>query len=185
MFCECTCIKDKEETMIVTKQDLQEYLQADYVAQYGNEKSTFLRSMNPVYRMKRLLRIYEYRLNNAHKSVFHRVAALIAKIRYKRVSRTLCSEISPNVFGKGLQIWHGTRIIVNGHAKVGKNCSISSGVVIGQAHDQCPTIGNHVQLNINATVIGGIDIADGTVVGANALVVKDIPQPYTVWGGAG
>jgi len=58
--------------MIVTKQDLQEYLQADYVAQYGNEKSTFLRSMNPVYRMKRLLRIYEYRLNNAHKSVFHR-----------------------------------------------------------------------------------------------------------------
>ncbi|WP_160268255.1 serine acetyltransferase, partial [Bifidobacterium biavatii] len=124
--------------------------------------------------MKRLLRIYEYRLNNAHKSVFHRIASFVAKIRYRRVSRSLCSEISPNVFGKGLQIWHGTRIIVNGHATVGENCSISSGVIIGQAHNKFPSIGDNVQLNINTTVLGGITISNNTVIGANALVVKDI-----------
>lgn len=169
--------------MIITKKDLKDCLRADYVAQYGTDKCTFLMRRNAVYRMKRLLRIYEYRLNNAQKSPFHKIAAIVAKIRFKQISQKLCSEISPNVFGKGLQIWHGTRIIVNGHAKVGENCSISSGCVIGQAHDQYPVIGDNVQLSINATVIGGVVISDNTIIGANALVVKDIPHPYTVWGG--
>ena len=49
--------------------------------------------------------------------------------------RVFNSEIPINTFGKGLKIWHAERIIVNSDARVGEWCSLSSGVVIAQAHD--------------------------------------------------
>ena len=60
---------------------------------------------------------------------------------------------------------------------------LSSGVVIAQAHDQCPIIGNHVELMIDSKVLGDINVADHTRVGANALVLKDISEPNTTWAG--
>jgi serine O-acetyltransferase len=87
------------------------------------------------------------------------------------------------VFGKGLIIWHPERIIVNSNSVVGNNCSISSGVVIAQAHDRCPRIGDNVEIMINGTVLGGISVASNTRIGANALVIKDILETNTTWAG--
>lgn len=97
--------------------------------------------------------------------------------------RVFNSEIPINTFGKGLKIWHAERIIVNDNAQIGEWCSISSGVVIGQAHNKCPTIGNCVELMIDSKVLGGISIADYCRIGANALVLKPIEETNTTWAG--
>lgn len=87
------------------------------------------------------------------------------------------------MFGKGLVIWHPERIIINANAKVGDYCSVSSGVVIAHAHNECPRIGNHVQLMIDSKVLGGVYVADYTRIGACALVLKSIKEPDTTWAG--
>ena len=71
------------------------------------------------------------------------------------MSVVFCSEIPINVFGKGLLIWHPGRIIVNPESTVGDYCSLSSGVVIAQAHGRCPVVGHHVEFMIDSKVLGG------------------------------
>lgn len=52
------------------------------------------------------------------------------------------------------------------------------GAVIGGKHSysgrQAPTIGNNVIIRANATIIGGISIGDNSIIGAGAVVVKDV-----------
>lgn len=75
------------------------------------------------------------------------------------------------------------RIIVNCASKVGDYCSITSGVVIAQAHNQCPTIGDYVEMTIDSKILGGITVADHVRIGAGALVIKNILEPNTTWEG--
>ena len=46
-----------------------------------------------------------------------------------------------------------------------------------------PTIGDRVFIGSGARIIGNIHIADDCVIGANAVVVHDIDEPNTIWGG--
>lgn len=167
--------------MIDSKTVLHEYLTADRLVQ-PKPKNLIKRVFGArVVRLKTHLRKAEYYHNT--KGVFHHVAYYYHLLRLKALSSSFCSEIPINVFGKGLVIWHPERIIVNPQAEVGDYCSLSSGVVVAQAHNQCPVIGDHVELMIDSKVLGGIKIADHTHIGANALVLKDIPEPNTTWVG--
>lgn len=56
-------------------------------------------------------------------------------------------------------------------------------MVIAQAHDEYPVIGNHVELMIDSKALGGVSVADHVRIGANALVIKSIDEPDTTWGG--
>lgn len=172
--------------MIRTKEDLKEYLIADCKAQYS-EQSWLERRRNKVFRMKVLLRKSEYHLNNKKHSLYHKLMYRWYWHRCSRIQMLFCSEINPNVFGKGLIIWHPERIITNVDARVGDYCSISSGVVIAQAHNRSPQIGNSVEFMIDSKALGGITIADHVRIGANTantMVIKDIMEPNTTWGGS-
>lgn len=46
-----------------------------------------------------------------------------------------------------------------------------------------PIVGNNVFIGTGAKLIGGITVADGVSIAANAVVVKDILEPNTTWGG--
>ncbi|HEX2950568.1 MAG TPA: serine acetyltransferase [Armatimonadota bacterium] len=82
--------------------------------------------------------------------------------------------------GRGLYIGHFGGIFVAHGAVIGENCNLSQGVTIGYAGrgDQwgCPNIGNRVYIAAGAKVIGRISIGDDAVIGANAVVTKDIPN---------
>lgn len=168
--------------MIGSKDDLFEYLAADRWIQpiERNPLKRLFSLSSRVVSLKTHLRKAEYHYNVGRA---HRLAYYYHLLRLKKISARFCSEIPINVFGKGLVIWHPERIIVNPQSKVGDYCSLSSGVVIAQAHDQCPVIGDHVELMIDSKVLGGINVADHTRVGANALVLKDISEPNTTWAG--
>ena len=87
--------------------------------------------------------------------------------------------------GPGLHIAHPGCIFVNAHAVIGRDCTISQGVTIGGKPGPdggAPVIGDRVYIGPGAKVIGRITVGDGAVIGANAVVVRDVP-PDTVVGG--
>lgn len=171
--------------MIKTKQDLAEYIREDRRMQpFASSLIARLFSTNSaVVRWKTALRKCEYHHNASGLKLFHKAAYRVYRYRLERYNRRFCSELKINVFGKGLIIWHPERIIINPNARVGDYCSLSSGVVIAQAHDEYPVVGNHVEFMIDSKALGGITIADDTRIGANALVLKTIETPNTTWAG--
>lgn len=87
-----------------------------------------------------------------------------------------------NDIGSGLFIQHGFSTVISAKS-IGKNCWINQQVTIGNNGRNCnPTIGNNVCIRAGAKVIGGIKIGDNVIVGANAVVVKNVPPNCVVVG---
>ena len=87
--------------------------------------------------------------------------------------------------GPGLYINNFMGLVINPRVKIGKNCSIGHGVIIGTAGDgtpNAPRIGDNVFIGSRAIIIGGITIGDNVRIGANAVVNKDIPSDVTAVG---
>lgn len=88
--------------------------------------------------------------------------------------------------GDGLYIGHFGQIIINANAVIGDNCNISQGCTIGVSgageHRGVPKIGDNVYIGANATVVGKIEIASGTVIGANSLVHRTVEKKCTMLG---
>ncbi|WP_305848820.1 serine O-acetyltransferase [Microcystis aeruginosa] len=83
--------------------------------------------------------------------------------------------------GKGLFIQHGFSTIVM--ADLGDNCWINQQVTIGYKDKSGrPKIGNNVRITAGAKVLGNITIGDNVTVGANSVVVKDVPANCVVVG---
>lgn len=80
--------------------------------------------------------------------------------------------------GRGLVIDHFGGIVVSGHARLGENCRLRQGVSIGLRHVddvQAPVLGNDVDIGAGAKLMGPITIGDGVRIGANAVVISDVP----------
>lgn len=163
--------------MIMSKEDLREYLERD-------KKSLGRKSDKPahsdvIWKFEILLRKYEYYYNK--KSPLRYVYGEL----FRRVSVKLGFSIPINVFDKGLAIVHYGTIVVSDGAIIGENCRIHEGVCIGATNGEtkAATIGNNVFLATGAKVIGQVSIADNVAIAANAVIVKDILEPSTTWGG--
>lgn len=73
------------------------------------------------------------------------------------------------------RFWHYGSVIVNGHAKIGKNCQFHGNNCVGNKgvlDEAAPRLGDNVEIGVGAKIIGDIYIADGVKIGANAVVVK-------------
>jgi serine O-acetyltransferase len=84
--------------------------------------------------------------------------------------------------GPGLFIQHGFATIVNA-SRVGANCWINQQVTIGfKDRTGNPVIGDDVVVSAGAKVIGPVTVGDGSTIGANAVVVRDVPPGTTAVG---
>lgn len=82
------------------------------------------------------------------------------------------------VVGRNFVIDHFGGIVVNGLASFGHDCRIRTGVVIGVARVgelTVPRIGNSVDIGVGAKLLGPITIGDNVMIGANAVVIADVP----------
>jgi serine O-acetyltransferase len=96
-------------------------------------------------------------------------------------------EIHPGAtLGKGVFIDHGMGVVIGETAEVGDGCTIYHGVTLGgtslQRTKRHPTLGRDVVVGSGAAVLGAITIGDGSRIGANSVVVKDVPPNSTVVG---
>lgn len=83
------------------------------------------------------------------------------------------------VIGPGLFINRFGGVMVNGDAVIGANCNITHGAMLGQSNRGAkagsPIVGDRVFLAAGSKVVGRVVIGDDAVVGANAVVTKDVP----------
>ena len=87
--------------------------------------------------------------------------------------------IAPGVLGKGVRLYHRGGIIINSQSSIGGGCLFHGDNCIGNngVDNQCPILGKNVELGVGAKVIGGVTLADGIRVGANAVVTKSFTEP--------
>ena len=85
-------------------------------------------------------------------------------------------------FGPGLIIVHPVGVVVNSAVRGGKRVAIESGVVIGDAKGRSPVIGDDVFVGSGAKILGGVHIGSGARIGANAVVLHDVPAHTTAVG---
>jgi serine O-acetyltransferase len=86
--------------------------------------------------------------------------------------------------GKGFQVMHPHGVVVGATAAIGENCQLTSGVVIGQRYSDGnrPVIGNYFVGGTGAKILGKIIIGDFVQVGANSVVLNDLPSHVTAVG---
>ena len=81
--------------------------------------------------------------------------------------------------GRNFIIDHFGGIIISGYAKFGDNCRIRNGVVIGLRRVEekiAPVIGDSVDIGAGAKLLGPIRIGNNVLIGANAVVLCDVPD---------
>jgi serine O-acetyltransferase len=96
-------------------------------------------------------------------------------------------EIHPGaIIGTGFFIDHGMGVVIGETAEVGRNVTIYHGVTLGGVSNQKgkrhPTIQDGVVIGAGAKVLGAITVGECSRIGANAVVVKDVPPNSVVVG---
>lgn len=85
-------------------------------------------------------------------------------------------------YGGGLYVAHPVGTVI-GAKTMGENCTIISSVTIGMRNEWAfPVIGSNVFIGAGARVLGGIQVEDNVIIGANAVVIDDVPAGATVVG---
>ena len=108
------------------------------------------------------------------------------RLRKNYYGRKMNIEASTSNIGKGLLLYHSGGIIINGSAIIGENCHLHGMNCIGNAGEKskgCPKIGNNVTIGVGACIIGEIEIADGIIIGAGAVVNKSFYEPNIILAG--
>jgi serine O-acetyltransferase len=114
--------------------------------------------------------------------------ARLAARAFAELTRILTGvEIHPGaVLGTGLFIDHATGVVIGETAEVGDDVTIYQGVTLGGTSSdrgkRHPTIGDRVIIGAGAKILGPIKIGDDSRIGANAVVVKEVPSSAVVVG---
>jgi serine O-acetyltransferase len=127
--------------------------------------------------------------------ISHRLAHIFYKKKMYFTARLLSQitrfttgiEIHPGAqIGKGLFIDHGMGVVIGETAEIGDNVTIYHGATLGGTGKDIgkrhPTVGNNVMIGSGAKLLGPINIGNNVKVGANTVVLIDVPDNSTCVG---
>jgi serine O-acetyltransferase len=133
-----------------------------------------------------------------HALISHRLAHMlfeagvpVAPRSIAYVSRAITGvEIHPAAkIGKGLLIDHGSGVVIGETAEIGDDVTIYQGVTLGgtgfATGKRHPTLGDEVTVGSGARLLGPIEVGRGAKIGANSVVITDVPADATVVGNPG
>jgi serine O-acetyltransferase len=133
-----------------------------------------------------------------HALLSHRVAHVLHEAGVPFVPRTLALatravtgiEIHPAArVGEGLFIDHGNGVVIGETAEIGENVTLYQGVTLGgtgfATGKRHPTVQDNVTIGSGAKLLGPITIGHGAKIGANSVVIHDVPPNSTVVGNPG
>ncbi len=119
---------------------------------------------------------------------FYKVHLFFLARLLSQVSRFMTGiEIHPGAeIGKGFFIDHGMGVVIGETSIIGDNVLLYQGVTLGgtglEKGKRHPTIGNNVVVGTGAKILGNITVGDNSYIGANAVVIKDVPVNSTIVG---
>ncbi len=133
-----------------------------------------------------------------HALLAHRVSSALHAARVPLVPRAMALatraitniEIHPAAtIGQGLFIDHGTGVVVGETAQIGDNVTLYQGVTLGgtgfATGKRHPTVQDNVTIGSGAKLLGPITVGHGAKIGANSVVITDVPPNSTVVGNPG
>lgn len=164
--------------MIKTRKQLKEAINIERKLYLGSDKKKYLET---VLMKEPSVRIFKYLVYLRKMEYYHSNCGVFQKLGYAYFRRKknilgerLGIEMWDLSFEPGLKIDHASGIVVNGYARIGKNCRLHGKNCIGNngLNYTAPKIGNNVDLGVGASVIGDVELADNIIVAAGAVVVK-------------
>ena len=132
-----------------------------------------------------------YRFGHARykiKSRWLRLPWTIVYLLLNKLVEIVCGmSIGGNAqIGRRLIIEHQGAIVIHGASVIGDDCVIRQGVTLGNRHldqpNDAPVLGNRVNVGAGAKLLGKVHIGDDAAIGANAVVLKDVPAGATAIG---
>jgi serine O-acetyltransferase len=139
------------------------------------------RFWDPSRRLIRALR--RYQAARARGGVLGRLASRYWRLSHRFWTVVAQADIPLNAdIAGGLVMPHPNGVVIHSKARIGPNCLIMQQVTIGQNKRERPVIGGHVDIGPGAKVLGGITIGEHARIGANAVVLHDVP-PWAVAAG--
>lgn len=130
-----------------------------------------------------------------HVLIYHRLAHWLYQLHLFFLARMVSQlgrfftqiEIHPGAkIGDGLFIDHGNGVVVGETAEIGNYCTIYHEVTLGgtgkDKGKRHPTIGNNVLVGAGAKILGPFRVGDNAMIGANAVVLHEVPDNATVVG---
>jgi serine O-acetyltransferase len=155
-----------------------ENIRADFIAHGRKWGSQGFWALS-VYRFGR----WRYTIRSA---ILRRPMSLLYHLLYKWIQIVAGIELPCEVaIGPNFVIDHSGGIVISGFATFGANCRIRTGVVVGLSHvsdPTAPTIGDDVDIGAGAKVLGAIRVGNNVLIGANAVVVRDVPDDHVAVG---
>ena len=132
---------------------------------------------------------------SVHALIWHRIAHRFYKNKLFFTARLISQlnrfftgiEIHPGAkIGSGILIDHGMGVVIGETAEVGNNVTIYHGTTLGgtgkDSGKRHPTVEDNVIIGAGTKVLGPITIGKNSKIGANAVVLKDIPANTTAVG---
>ncbi len=173
---------------IKTKKELKETIEYEKNIYLGKSSKARIKERFTKYRLwsifqyLKALRRAEYYFNKKSKNVYFEIKYLFAERKKNKIGNKLGIEICNNSVNKGLFICHSGSIVINGEARIGKDCILHGDNCIGNdgSNSEAPIIGDNVDIGVGAKIIGDVKIANDTVIGAGAVVVKSFEIPGSV-----
>ena len=106
------------------------------------------------------------------------------ELLFNRLNTVCCNCIIGRgaEFGPGLVLIHATGVVINGRVVGGSNLHIEHQVTIGAERRRSPVLGDDVFVGAGAKILGAVTIGDGARIGANAVVLHDVPAHSTAVG---
>lgn len=105
--------------------------------------------------------------------------SVLYRMMFRRVRSKYGIEIGYDVqLGRRVRIHHQSGIVVNGSCVIGDDCLLRQNVTIGVrtvSDLRAPRLGRGVDVGAGAVILGPITIGDAAAVGANAVVLTDVP----------
>ncbi len=113
--------------------------------------------------------------------------SLLYRALFRRVRNRYGIELPYSaVVGRRVVIEHQSGIVVHGSAVIGDACILRQGVTLGnRTMDRpfdAPVLGRGVNVGAGATILGAVRVGDGAAIGANAVVLCDVPAGATAVG---
>jgi serine O-acetyltransferase len=128
-------------------------------------------------RLPEFRNLYLYRLRRGRKGAWLLARLLTCVYRPEATLHILAKSIGPGLF-----IQHGFATIITAE-RLGANCWINQQVTIGfRDRTQAPVLGDDVVVHAGAKVIGDISVGSHSTIGANAVVITDVPANHTAVG---